>query len=143
MNCRGRTDAKLEPQTSGPVTSGESSAEWIIPESLRLLAQSEDDGMLSELIELFCSDTASRLETLHHAYIRGDMAQVRLQAHAIKGGAFQVGAIRVAEWSRQLELASAQKSPTEMGGLLSRLQASFERVRRTMACYGAGARTAQ
>jgi HPt (histidine-containing phosphotransfer) domain-containing protein len=104
------------------------SAGWVVPEELRLLVQCGDEEVVGEFVTLFRSDTTSRLQRVVHALAAGDIAQVRAQAHAIKGSAIQVGAGEVAELSRQLELETAAKSPAEIRETLDRLQATFERV---------------
>ncbi|HUI58043.1 MAG TPA: Hpt domain-containing protein [Bryobacteraceae bacterium] len=111
-------------------------AVWVLPDALRQLVQSGDTEILGELIAIFRSDTASRMEALHRALADGDLAVVRAQAHAIKGSAIQVGANGMGQLCKEIELEGTKKSRAELAGMLSRLQECFEQVSVAMAAHG-------
>jgi HPt (histidine-containing phosphotransfer) domain-containing protein len=122
----------LDTRNSGFKTGGDIPAVWEFPEALRLLAECGDTELLEELIALFQSDTSSRLEVLGRAVAEGDLPVVRMEAHTIKGSAVQVGAERVADVCRKMELEAAKNPPRELFSLFTRLQKSFEEVCRVM-----------
>jgi HPt (histidine-containing phosphotransfer) domain-containing protein len=98
----------------------------MFPESLRLLAECGESGLVDEIIVIFQSDTASRLEVLGRAVAAVDLAVVRAEAHTIKGSAMQVGAGRMAELCKQMELEARKTPPLELFSLFSRLRISFD-----------------
>ena len=60
------------------------------------MAEGGDSEIVLEVLSVFQTDTAARLRTLQAALAAGDTAQVRTQAHSIKGSASQVGALGLA-----------------------------------------------
>jgi len=125
-----------ETQSSELEQGVEPHAVWVIPDALRELAQCGDTEILGELIAIFCSDTAARMGALNRAVADGDTAAMRAQAHAIKGGAIQVGAIGMGQLCKEIELEGTNKSRAELAGMLSRLQECFEQVSAAMAAHG-------
>ena len=77
---------------------------WVLPAALRQLAESGEGELVDELIAIFQTDTAERLQLLACAIEAADYPTVRLEAHTIKGSALQVGANRMAELCRQVEM---------------------------------------
>jgi len=63
-----------------------------------------DPELYQELFEFFMDLVPGQLDDLEEAVQSRDLAAVDLQAHAMKGGAANVGAIEVTEASRQLEM---------------------------------------
>ena len=113
--------------------SSEFSDAWILPAALRQLQECGEAVLVEELIAIFQTDTASRLELLERAVGTADYTVVRQEAHTIKGSALQVGAVQVAEICRQLELESRQPQPTDLTFLLRALLRSFDEVCNTIA----------
>lgn len=108
-----------------------SSGPWTLPDELRQLAES-DEGLVKEVLHVFQTDTTDRLSKLRAALDRNDLAQVRNQAHAIKGSAGQVGAIEVAALCREIESRALASDPTTLRPLLARVETAFEDVCRAM-----------
>jgi HPt (histidine-containing phosphotransfer) domain-containing protein len=118
----------LDTKSSGISTGSDLDAVWLIPEALQQLVDCGDTDLVEELIAIFQSDTASRLQVLDQAVATGDCVTVRAEAHTIKGSSVQVGANRVAEACRQMEMEARKSPPTELGWLFSRLRRSFDEV---------------
>ena len=110
---------------------------WTPPRLLLELAANAS-GLEAELIEAFKTDTAIRLGRLRHAITSADAAQLRREAHTIKGSAWQMGADSVAKICQELELAASQ-TPLPQSMLLDervkQLEARFAEVCRAMALY--------
>ena len=113
-----------------PTTQSESQspAVLVVPAALQELAECGDAELVEELIAIFQTDTASRLITLERALAAGDHHAVRVEAHTIKGGAAQMGANRVADFCRQMELEAQRNPPAELVRLFARLLESFDEV---------------
>src|SRR5437762_23398 len=108
------------------------SRSWTLPEELRLLAESGEAELVREVVAVFQTDTAERLAQLRAAVDAGDRAVIRSQAHSIKGGAGQVGAMKVADVCQSLETRAATGSTSELQNLLRQLESAFADVVRDM-----------
>jgi HPt (histidine-containing phosphotransfer) domain-containing protein len=100
--------------------------EWVLPEGLRQLMTGGDEETVAEIIEIFHCDTAARLEVLRGAAERQQREEIRAQAHAIKGGAVQVGANGIAVVCRQIEALARAGQEAEIAGLTERLDIEFQ-----------------
>jgi HPt (histidine-containing phosphotransfer) domain-containing protein len=108
-------------------------AVWVVPTALRQLVECGDGEWVEELIVEFQTDTASRLDLLSQAVANADYGAVRRIAHSIKGSAAQIGANRMADVCRQMELESAKVQPVDVAGLFRTLIQGFEQVRGAIA----------
>jgi len=115
-------------------------SQWNLPETLQELARDGEAEVVQEILTSFQSDTSSRLLRLHHALENSDRAAIRLEAHAIRGSAVQVGADAVAAVCQVLESASAQQSAVDIATLLMRVRTCFDEVCRAMGRNGAESR---
>ena len=108
------------------------SVPWVLPEELRQIADWGDESLVKEVLDVFRSDTAERLVKLQTALAQDDRAQVKSQAHAIKGSASQVGAKLVTSLCQQLELQATTADAAVLADFTSRLQTEFEVVCQAM-----------
>ncbi|MEZ4385987.1 MAG: Hpt domain-containing protein [Candidatus Krumholzibacteriia bacterium] len=91
-----------------------------------------DPELYRELFEFFMDLVPQQLDDLEAVVAAGDVPAVDLQAHSMKGGAANVGAVRVAEASRELEMLAKS-------GSLDGAQAIFARIREEFAALQAAA----
>jgi len=98
------------------------------PPALLLEVASGDEDLIREVVADFKQDTECRLEFTRRALAGGDRAKLRAEAHAIKGGARQVGAFAVGDLCQQIELAAPQASPYELADQLTQLETEFRRI---------------
>lgn len=74
-----------------------------------------DSSFLRELFGYFVEGTAERLSAIREAIRDGNPRCIAENAHSIKGGAANVGAVRVARLARELEQhASDPARPAEL-----------------------------
>jgi HPt (histidine-containing phosphotransfer) domain-containing protein len=130
MNAESRANNPVSEQAS------ECPCGWTPPRLLRLLA-ADGRGLENELIEAFRTDTATRLQQLRHAITNTDAARLRMEAHTIKGSAWQMGADAVASMCQEIELAASQTPLSQLDERVNRLEARFAEVSRAMALYSA------
>jgi HPt (histidine-containing phosphotransfer) domain-containing protein len=105
---------------------------WTIPESLQELLGAGDEEFVSELIEVFKSQTSDRMRRLREAVANGRWDEARAQAHAIKGGSSQVGADGLAAACLDIEMGRG-RTPMETAALVGQAERLFEEVCRFMA----------
>jgi len=112
---------------------GEFPGVWVLPAALRQLEECGEAVLVEELIAIFQTDTASRLELLAHAIETDDYSTARSEAHTIKGSALQVGAVQVADVCRTMELEAKKPQPEDLGALFRVLLQRFDEVRGVLA----------
>jgi HPt (histidine-containing phosphotransfer) domain-containing protein len=110
-------------------------AAWALPETLRQLADDGAAGLILELIEAFRADTVPRLSQMREAIANADAKGLSNAAHAIKGGAQQMGAGAMASICRELELAAMDTPASELVKRLNALEAEFAQVYRAMSLW--------
>lgn len=106
-------------------------ARWTFPEALQQLLCAGEEEFLAELVELFKSQTDSRLRLLREAVENGRFAEARAEAHAIKGASSQLGADRLAAICFEIE-TGAVDGGAEMAALVSEAEFRFEEACRLM-----------
>lgn len=98
---------------------------WALPETLQYLAETGDADLVDEIIDMFKTDTAHRFQVLREALAQFDGARVKQQAHAIKGGAVQVGAHSLAALCQRIELDPGAPPCGELEGLVRQAETDF------------------
>lgn len=84
-----------------------------------------DPELLQELLEFFMEMAPQQLEDLGTVVASGDIAGVDLQAHSMKGGAANVGAVRLCAASRELEMLAKAGSLEGADAMLARIREEF------------------
>ena len=102
---------------------------WVLPAALRQLQECGETTLVEELIAIFQTDTAVRLESLARAVAADDYTTARQEAHTIKGSALQVGAVRFADVCRQMEMEARKPDPADLAPLLHTAVRNFNEVR--------------
>ncbi len=91
-----------------------------------------DPELLKELLDFFMELAPGQLDDLQAVVEAGDVAAVDLQAHSMKGGAANVGAVRVREVARELEMLAKSGSLEGAAELYRRMRAEFEDLQAVM-----------
>lgn len=105
---------------------------WAFPEALQQLLGDGEEEFVSELVEVYKSQTGDRMRLLREAVEKGRLDEARAQAHAIKGGSSQMGADRLADACLEIE-AGTGRPAAETVALVSHAELLFENVCRLMA----------
>ena len=102
-----------------------------LAELRRVLAGQE--GGLGQIVGVFVQESRRRLAAMHEALARGEAEALRLAAHTIRGSAEMIGAGRLADLGRTLELAAPGADGTSLEALFQELRAEYEAVERQQA----------
>jgi len=113
---------------SSTVSPTESNVAWSPSAELLDLARQKGVGVLRELCDDFGADTSARLEALCQALTRGNLTLARNEAHAIKGSAFQMGALGLARWCRCMEQSADAGEMDATALWFEKAQLEFARV---------------
>ncbi len=97
----------------------------------RLLVGQE--GGLGQIVGVFVQESRRRLVAMHEALARGEAEALRLAAHTVRGSAEMVGAGRLADLGRELELAAPAAARPDLEALFQELRAEYEHVERQLA----------
>jgi signal transduction histidine kinase/CheY-like chemotaxis protein/HPt (histidine-containing phosphotransfer) domain-containing protein len=84
------------------------------------------EEMLGRFIDMFSRNVVGYMDALQTAIAQGDVEQVRIQAHTIKGAAANISARRMRETSAAMELHAKEGRIDEAAGLLEKLKAELE-----------------
>jgi PAS domain S-box-containing protein len=96
---------------------------------LRERAGGFDHELMKGYIDLFLSDTATRLESLRAALERRDYETVRRECHALKGACLELGASEMSHCCEALGEASRDRRVQALPGALESLRREFDRIR--------------
>jgi HPt (histidine-containing phosphotransfer) domain-containing protein len=96
---------------------------------LRQLNQPGEPDMVQQVLTLFLEDATLRLDDIANAIDRRDGPALQRAAHTFKGAAASIGASRLQEPCRELELLGKNSTLDDAPRLLERVREEFARVR--------------
>jgi CheY-like chemotaxis protein/HPt (histidine-containing phosphotransfer) domain-containing protein len=91
-------------------------------ESLRRLGEMTGQPLAREIVDNFLSETPRRLERMREALARGDAEELAFVAHSLKGSSGQIGALRVAALSGELEQRGKDEDLDGAASLLAEVE---------------------
>ena len=86
------------------------------------------EGNYKKTIRTFLTDAAQRIEVLREASIHGDREILRQQAHALKGGSSNFGAVELAALCHTLQQQAATLTALEVIRLVEEIEHACARV---------------
>ena len=92
----------------------------------------ENQSMTQEVIELFLNDTPPRLAAMRAAAGAGDAEALTKAAHALKGGAGNIGAKAIQQHADALEAASREAMPEDAQLRVAKLAELWEQTREVL-----------
>ena len=84
-----------------------------------------DPELYQEILDFFLEMVPQQLDDLQAVTEAGDLAAVDLQAHSMKGGAANVGAVRMTAVAREMETLAKNGSLDGAGDLVAQLRTEF------------------
>src|SRR4051812_5365018 len=122
--ARGGPDSPppLDPETtmselSPPLPEDSSLFDPSYLDSLRQLGERTGRPLVREVVDHYLKETPLRLERLKQALLRGDAKELSFVAHSIRGSSVQIGTVRVAALSAELEQKATNAAPSEIAAL--------------------------
>ena len=95
-------------------------------EGLRKFQQTGEPDFITELIDLFLTDTAVQLKSLRVAVSNNNVPEVRRLAHLVKGSSGNIGAGGMAQLCQEMETVEGTSASEQT--LLAKLEEEFLRV---------------
>jgi two-component system, sensor histidine kinase and response regulator len=78
--------------------------------------------LVRDLVEIFSSEAPARLDAMREGFAAGDPDAVSQAAHAMRGGAGNLGALAVAALCTRIEQAARAGRLEEMGSMITALE---------------------
>ena len=98
--------------------------------TVRMLEQGESDGeFVKNLVRVFARDSEKRLESMEAALAEGDSGSYRDAAHALKGMAGSIGALRIVELAESAQHLPESASTEEKRSYCGKLRSGLNRVK--------------
>ena len=95
-------------------------------EGLRKFQQTGEPDFITELIDLFLTDTAVQLKSLRVAVSNNNVPEVRRLAHLVKGSSGNIGAGGMAQLCQEMETVEGTSASEQT--LLAKLEEEFLQV---------------
>jgi signal transduction histidine kinase/HPt (histidine-containing phosphotransfer) domain-containing protein/ActR/RegA family two-component response regulator len=111
-------------------------------DGLRQLGELSGKPILQEIVAHYLAETPRRLEKMRQALLRSDAAELNFVAHSLKGSSAQIGTVRIASLSAELERGSKDAglpNSAELAGLLAELEREIARTLPLLEQAAAGA----
>lgn len=107
---------------AGKAECGEDVIDWP-----QVMSRIGDEELIGEVMPVCVADNKERLEALAAAVGSADASEVKMCAHAIKGSAANVGAVRLSDAALGLERIASANDLSKAGKLLKEIKNEFER----------------
>ncbi|GFO59897.1 histidine kinase [Geomonas silvestris] len=101
-------------------------------EGIRLLQRTGRPNLLETMVRHFCDDDSQLLERLRNGVRSGRNDEIRSAAHSFKSSAAFLGAVRLAELCKQMELAAQGQGEGSPGELMRRMDREFAEAARVL-----------
>jgi len=103
-------------------------------DNLRQLGELSGKSLAREVVTHFSAETPRRLDRMRQALLHSDGKDLGFLAHSLKGSSAQIGAVRIASLSAEIEEKSENADLTQpavrddLGDLLAELERELERT---------------
>jgi HPt (histidine-containing phosphotransfer) domain-containing protein len=91
------------------------------------------EEFISELVETYCTETPELIASLQKAFNDQDSETFRRIAHSIKSSSASLGAMRLSEQARELEMIGKSGDLAQAAGKLENLEAEYALVQNEFA----------
>ena len=102
---------------------------------IRALQQPGTPDLQAKIIDLYLQSSAGSLDALRAAVISHDSDTLYQTAHTLKSSSANVGAMRVADWCKELEQRGREKQLADVERLLAGLEADYLLARKALQTY--------
>ena len=104
-------------------------------ETIRMLDPYGGNELLNRIITLYISNASTQLQSLEQAWGTGELDAIRLLSHTLKSSSNQVGAHRLAEHCREVEIEARNQRYDVSGKALAHIKQEFINIHAALGCY--------
>lgn len=119
------TGAKTEPNGSSPIDRS-------VLSSLQELQIEGEPSIVRRVVDAYLVDSDPLISRLKDALMRDDREVVRRSAHSLKSSSANIGAMRLSEMSRELEMNCVDTDHADAARLVTAIESEFVRVKETL-----------
>ncbi len=95
-------------------------------DSIRAIGGKDNRALLAKVISKYFESAPELLERIRQAHARGDHEALRLASHTLKSSSANLGANRLAQLCREVEIQARNRSADEIASKLAQLQAHYD-----------------
>lgn len=95
-----------------------------------------DDAFIAELAATYVTEGTDQMGQIEAAAADGDVAGIVRPAHSLKSSSASLGAARMAQLSREMELAASDGRAEAIGRLVSDARAAWEETVKALTARG-------
>ena len=92
----------------------------------------DDKNIVNEVVKVFLQDMPQQLKEINALVSKGDVEQVAIQAHKIKGSSANMGGMVLSELAKTIEFAGKESDSETINQQLPKLQQSFDLLKDEM-----------
>ena len=96
--------------------------------NISLLQQPGQPDIVKYVVEIFLKDTPRLISKLESAITEGNYEELRRNAHALKSSSAHIGAGKISEYAKELELHGKNQDMNEVAHLLQRVKEGYRVV---------------
>jgi PAS domain S-box-containing protein len=100
--------------------------------SLRQMAGAKAAIILSQIINSYLEDAPHLLQGIRDAVAAGDAQALRQSAHSLRSSSANLGAMNLSNLCKQLEMMGGAGTTTNAHGLITQVEAEYEKVKRAL-----------
>ncbi|MQA23706.1 response regulator, partial [Rugamonas rivuli] len=119
-----------EPAPAATAFGGEINRQAL--DNIRALSASNGNALLERVLQAYLDDTPSHLRALQQAIATGNTVQLRKAAHSLKSSSANVGAVALAQHSKEMEQLGRNDTTAGAAILLAEMERSFQAVRQAL-----------
>ena len=93
-----------------------------------LIERLGDEGLVDEIMPIFIKDNTERMKVLIQAMEKVDQKEIKFYAHSLKGATATIGAARISELAKQLEIAARDGDSAKYRPLFDEIHVRFARL---------------
>ena len=97
----------------------------IDPEAWEMFKSMMDPAFLAEMIDTYLSDAPMLIEQMRKGIASGEIELVRRAAHSLKSNSANLGALRLAGVTRELEMITKANTLDGSAPLLARVESEY------------------
>ena len=101
-------------------------------DNIRSLESPANPGILEKVIHIYLQEAPEIIQVLRGAISEKDFETVRRKAHYFKSSSANLGALKLAEWCKELEIMGKDKELEKAGNILEKIEKNFPRVERVL-----------
>ncbi|BAQ65152.1 response regulator [Geminocystis sp. NIES-3709] len=104
----------------------------VIAELREMIGEEDFEEVFSELINAYLEDSPKLIQGLINALENKNLSEIKINAHTLKSSSASLGAMKLADLSKEVELSIIKGDLTNSSRLISQIMSEYEQVENLM-----------